>query len=458
MATKTARSRAQSPAYRCGECGWTTAKWVGRCGECQAWGTVEETAAAGVARTTAATTVARPALRIADVDATTASYQPTEVGELDRVLGGGLVPGAVILVAGEPGVGKSTLLLDVAARVARLGRTVLYVTGEESSAQVKLRAERIGALADTLYLTAESDLSQALGQVEKVDPALLIVDSVQTLSSPAVDGSAGGVTQVREVAASLINAAKTRGMTTLLVGHVTKDGSIAGPRLLEHLVDVVCQFEGERHSRLRLMRAVKNRYGPTDEVGCFDLTDTGIEGLADPSGLFVSRTKEPVAGTCITVTLEGRRPLLAEVQALLAESANAQPRRATSGLDGSRVSMLLAVLQRRASLQLHKDDSYVATVGGVKLSEPATDLSVALAIASAKTNQALPSRMIAFGEVGLAGEVRPVPGISRRIQEAERLGFTHAVVPESPNGPGRIPAGFTVKQISTLTEALELLF
>ncbi|RJU02151.1 DNA repair protein RadA [Arthrobacter frigidicola] len=460
MATKTAAARSgrgTTPTYRCAECGWTTAKWVGRCGECQAWGTVEETGQP-VARTTAAAVVTQVAQRIADVDATTAAFQATRIDELDRVLGGGLVPGAVILLAGEPGVGKSTLLLDVAARVARLGRDVLYVTGEESAAQVKLRAERIAAVADTLYLSAETDLGQALGQVEKIRPALLIVDSVQTLSSAAVDGSAGGVTQVREVAASLINAAKSTNMTTLLVGHVTKDGSIAGPRLLEHLVDVVCQFEGERHSRLRLLRAVKNRYGPTDEVGCFDLTDAGIEGLADPSGLFVSRTKDPVSGTCITVTLEGRRPLLAEVQALLAESANAQPRRATSGLDSARVAMLLAVLQQRASLSLSKDDSYVATVGGVKLSEPATDLAVALAVASAKTNQPLPARLIAFGEVGLAGEVRPVPGISRRIHEAERLGFTHAVVPASPNGPGPIPKGFTVREVSTLTEALALIF
>lgn len=458
MAAKTsATARSGSPGYRCTECGWTTAKWVGRCGECQAWGTVEETGQA-IAKTTAASTVITPAQRIADVDATTAAYQATRIDELDRVLGGGLVPGAVILLAGEPGVGKSTLLLDVAARVARLGKDVLYVTGEESSAQVKLRAERIGAVAETLFLSAENDLGQALGQVEAVNPALLIVDSVQTFSSSAVDGSAGGVTQVREVAASLINVAKLRGMTTLLVGHVTKDGSIAGPRLLEHLVDVVCQFEGDRHSRLRLLRAVKNRYGPTDEVGCFDLTETGIEGLSDPSGLFVSRTKEPVSGTCITVTLEGRRPLLAEVQALLAESSNAQPRRATSGLDSARVAMLLAVLQRRASMNLHKDDSYVATVGGVKLGEPATDLAVALAIASAKTNQPLPARMIAFGEVGLAGEVRPVPGIARRVQEAERLGFTHAVVPASPNGPGLVPRGFTIREVSTLTEALDLLF
>jgi DNA repair protein RadA/Sms len=322
---------------------------------------------------------------------------------------------------------------------------------------VKLRAERIDAVAHTLYLSAETDLGQALGQVEKLEPRLLVVDSVQTLSSADVEGSAGGVSQVREVAASIIAAAKQRNMTTLLVGHVTKDGSIAGPRLLEHLVDVVCQFEGERHSRLRLLRAVKNRYGATDDVGCFDLNETGILGLADPSGLFVSRTREPVSGTCITVTMEGRRPLLAEVQSLLAESANTQPRRATSGLESSRVAMLLAVLQQRAGCLLHKDDSYVATVGGVKLSEPAVDLAVALAIASAKARKALPQRLIAFGEVGLAGEVRPVPGINQRIQEAQRLGFTHAVVPASPNGPGPVPDGFSVREVGHLAEALELL-
>jgi DNA repair protein RadA/Sms len=455
MSTKTARTKA--PNFRCSECGWTTIKWVGRCGECQAWGSVEE-AGLAAARTTPAATVAKPAQRIGEVDATAAAFQATGVDELDRVLGGGMVPGAVILLAGEPGVGKSTLLLEVAARVATLGRDVLYVTGEESAAQVKLRAERIGAVAETLYLTAETDLGIALGHIEQVQPSLLVVDSVQTLSSSAVDGAAGGVTQVREVAASIINAAKTRNMTVVLVGHVTKDGSIAGPRMLEHLVDVVCQFEGERHSRLRLLRAVKNRYGPTDEVGCFDLTEDGIWGLADPSGLFVSRTKEPVSGTCITVTLEGRRPLLAEVQALLAETGNAQPRRATSGLDSARVAMLLAVLQSRASLSLAKDDCYVATVGGVKLGEPATDLATALAIASAKTRQPMPAQLIAFGEVGLAGEVRPVPGINRRILEAQRLGFTHALVPASPSGHGSVPDNFKVREVGTLAEALELMF
>lgn len=452
--TSTSRTKSsRSPGYRCGECGWTTAKWAGRCGECQAWGTVEE-AGAAIARTTAASSVAVPAQRISDVDASAAAYQPTGMDELDRVLGGGLVPGAVVLLAGEPGVGKSTLLLDVAARVAQSERDVLYVTGEESAAQVKLRAERIGATANRLYLTAESDLGTALGHVEQLRPKLLIVDSVQTLSSSAVDGAAGGVTQVREVAASLIAAAKKHHMTTLLVGHVTKDGSIAGPRLLEHLVDVVCQFDGERHSRLRLLRAIKNRYGPTDEVGCFDLTESGIVGLADPSGLFVNRTKHPVSGTCVTVTLEGRRPLVAEVQALLATSVNAQPRRTTSGVDSARVSMLLAVLQQRGGYSLHADDCYVATVGGMKLSEPAIDLALAVAVASAKRNVALPQKLIVFGEVGLAGEVRPVPGINQRILEAERLGFQYALVPGSPNGHGPVPRGFKIFEVSTLAEAL----
>lgn len=500
MSSKSTRT-AHKPAYRCGECGWTTAKWVGRCGECQAWGTVEETGTV-TARTTAVAKVAAPAQRIAEVDASSAAYLSTGVDELDRVLGGGLVPGAVILLAGEPGVGKSTLLLDVAARFAsrfesehhELARTagrgaaaaadqpgaatrtvpdapvrdtgagtgaeydVLYVTGEESAAQVKLRAERIGAIANSLFLAAETDLGTVLGHIEALKPKLLIVDSVQTMSSAAVEGGAGGVTQIREAAASLIAAAKTHNMATILVGHVTKDGSIAGPRLLEHLVDVVCQFDGERHSRLRLIRAIKNRYGPTDEIGCFDLTEDGIWSLSDPSGLFVSPTKDPVAGTCITVTMEGRRPLIAEVQALLAESSTSQPRRATSGLDTSRVAMLLAVLQQRAKQQLHKDDSYVATVGGVKLTEPAVDLAVALALASAKYDKPLMSRLVAFGEVGLAGEVRAVPGIVKRIIEAERQGFTHAIIPASPHGLDKVPAGFKVREVATLSEALQLLF
>ncbi|MGC5048856.1 DNA repair protein RadA [Micrococcus porci] len=457
MATKSSAKRA--PSYRCTECGWTTVKWVGRCGECQAWGTVEEAGGAATAGRTHASTVAQAAPRIGDVDATLAAFRTTGVRELDRVLGGGLVPGAVILLAGEPGIGKSTLLLDVAAQTARGAggggpRNVLYLTGEESAAQVRSRADRIGALADTLRLAAETDLGRALGQIEKTDPALVIVDSVQTLQSTEVEGVAGGVTQVREVAASLIRTAKEKGITTILVGHVTKDGSIAGPRLLEHLVDVVCQFEGDRHSRLRLVRAVKNRFGPTDEVGCFDLREDGIESLDDPSGLFLSGTQEPVEGTCVAVTLEGRRPLVAEVQALLTPSGGGSARRTVSGVDAARVNMLLAVLQRRARFALAQDDCYVATVGGVRLSEPASDLAVAVAIASAKLGAPVPQGMIAVGELGLAGEVRPVPGIGRRVREAARLGFTRALVPRSPEPLGDVPAGFSVAQVGTLSEAL----
>jgi DNA repair protein RadA/Sms len=406
-------------------------------------------APAGVTTARAAAIPARP---IAEVAADAALTWPSGVDELDRVLGGGVVSGAVVLLAGEPGVGKSTLLLDVASRAASTGRTVLYVTGEESAAQVRLRAERIGALRPRLLLAAETDLSTVLGHVEAVGPDLLIVDSVQTVASDAVDGTAGNVTQVREVAASLIRVAKARGMATLLVGHVTKDGGIAGPRVLEHLVDVVCQFEGDRHSRLRLLRAVKNRYGPTDEVGCFDLTETGIVGLADPSGLFLSRHAAPVAGTAVTVTLEGRRPLVAEVQALVARSALANPRRATSGLEASRVAMVLAVLDRRVGASLAGLDTYVATVGGVRLAEPCSDLAVALAVASAHADQPLRSGLVAIGEVGLAGELRPVSGVGRRLSEAARLGFTKAVVPQGCEGAA--PAGMAVLEVPDLLAAL----
>jgi DNA repair protein RadA/Sms len=456
-----ARSRAKGKSagrqaravFRCGECGWTAPRWVGRCGECQQWGTVGEVDAAptGITQARVAATPARP---IAEIECDAAAVWPTGVGELDRVLGGGMVSGAVVLLAGEPGVGKSTLLLDVASRAASSARTVLYVTGEESAAQVRMRAERIGALRPRLLLAAETDLATVLGHVEANSPDLLVVDSVQTIASDAVDGTAGNVTQVREVAASLIRVAKTRGMATVLVGHVTKDGSIAGPRVLEHLVDVVCQFEGDRHSRLRLVRATKNRYGPTDEVGCFDLTETGIVGLTDPSGLFLSRHAAPVPGTSVTVTLEGRRPLVAEVQALVAKSALSNPRRATSGLDSSRVSMVLAVLDRRLGVNLLGMDTYVATVGGVRLGEPSSDLAVALAVASAAADQPLRSGLVAIGEVGLAGEVRAVADVGRRLAEAARLGFTRAIVPAGTDRCA--PDGMAVVEAADLLTALEV--
>ena len=442
------------PSYKCSECGWAAIKWVGRCGECQAWGTVSEVGAVAV-RTTAAAVVERPALPIGDVDVRRAQARSTGVGEFDRVLGGGIVPGAVVLVAGEPGIGKSTLLLDVAARAAREGATVLYVSGEESAAQVRVRAERIEAMAKSLYLASETDLATVLGQIQQLSPDLVIVDSVQTISSGEVEGAAGNVSQVREVTGSLIAAAKSRGIAMLLVGHVTKDGSIAGPRVLEHLVDVVVQFEGDRHSRLRLVRAVKNRYGPTDEVGCFDLSDVGIVGLSDPSGLFLSNRTLVVPGTCVTVTLEGRRPLVTEVQSLVAPTQIPSPRRATSGLDSARVGMILAVLDRRAGVPLSKADTYLSTVGGVRLTEPAADLAVALAVASSVQDRALPQGTVAMGEVGLAGEIRPVTGIPRRLAEAARLGFRTAIVPTGVLGSGTMPEGLTVLEVGDIFSAVQ---
>jgi DNA repair protein RadA/Sms len=454
MASRSALSAARErPAFRCGECGWTTGKWVGRCGECQAWGTVLDVSAPPV-RTTAAGPVSAPARPIADVDVQAARARPTGVGELDRVLGGGLVPGGVVLLAGEPGVGKSTLLLDVAARSADHGR-VLYVTGEESAAQVRLRADRIGALRDDLYLAAETDLAAVLGHIDDIKPDLLVLDSVQSFASAEIDGSPGNVSQVREVAAALIKVAKDRGIATVLVGHVTKEGSIAGPRLLEHVVDVVLHFEGDRHSRLRMVRGIKNRFGPSDEVGCFDLADDGITGLTDPSGLFLSQRTEAVPGTCVTVTVEGKRPLVAEVQALLAPSTLATPRRTTSGLDSGRVAMVLAVLQRRFKVNVGTADVYAASVGGVRLTEPATDLAVALALAGGAQESALATGLVAIGEVGLAGEIRRVTGLQRRLAEAARLGFTHALVPPDP---GKVPPGIEAVEVSDLGRALRVAF
>lgn len=459
MSTSTASRTRNRPAYRCTECGWTTAKWVGRCGECQAWGTVTDEGPAATGPRTAPVSPARnPARPIAEIDVTAAQAAPTRVPELDRVLGGGLVPGAVVLLAGEPGVGKSTLLLDVAAAYAGgdgpAARTVLYVTGEESAGQVRLRAERVGALAPRLLLAAETDLATVLGHVEANEPDLLVVDSVQTIASAEVDGAPGGVSQVREVAAALIAVAKERQVPVLLVGHVTKDGTVAGPRTLEHLVDVVCQFEGDRHSRLRMVRAVKNRYGPTDEVGCFELNESGIVGLSDPSGLFLSHLGAGVPGTCVTVTLEGRRPLALEIQSLVAPSPLANPRRTTSGLETSRLAMILAVLHRHAGLRLADQDVYVSTIGGAKVTEPAADLATALAIVSARTGTPLPTGTVALGEVGLAGDIRPVTGLDRRVGEAARLGFVRAVVPAGTKVTA--PAGMRLLEARHIAEAVEL--
>lgn len=414
-----------SPAFRCTECGWTSIKWAGRCGECQTWGSVVEVADAPIGRVVAtAVAQSRVARSITEIGAESVAHWPSGIAEFDRVLGGGVVPGAAILLSGEPGVGKSTLLLEVASRAAASGQRVLYVSAEESVSQVRLRAERTGALQPSLFLAAETDLSTILGQIDQVEPSLVIVDSVQTVSSGLTDGLAGGPAQVREVASTLIRVSKDRNLPVLLVGHVTKDGSIAGPRLLEHLVDVVLQFEGDRQTSLRFVRAHKNRFGPTDEVGCFEMTGDGIAEVADPSGLFLSRARTPVSGTCVTIAVEGRRALPVEVQALIVATQSPQPRRVVNGVDSSRVAMLIAVLERRAGLKLSGSDVYVSTVGGIRLTEPGADLAIALAIASAYSDKAFPVTQIAVGEVSLAGEIRPVSQSQQRASEARRLGFS----------------------------------
>ncbi len=444
------------PTFRCSECGWETAKWVGRCGECQAWGSVTELAAPTTRA--AATAVSRPAVPIGQVSVEESAFRSSGVPELDRVLGGGLVPGAAILLAGEPGVGKSTLLLEVAAQTARYQRRTLYVTGEESASQVRLRADRTGGVHDELYLAAETDLGAILTHIDEVRPSLLVVDSIQTIGAADLEGVPGGVTQVKEVAAALIRVAKTRNITTVLVGHVTKDGSIAGPRVLEHVVDVVLAFEGDRNTRFRMVRAMKNRFGPIDEVGCFDLSHEGISAVTDPTGLFVENHQQQVPGTCVAVTMEGRRPLLAEVQALVTRTAAERPRRTTSGLDSSRVAMVLAVLQQHCGIRLHAHDVFVSTVGGARLSEPASDLAVAVALASATTGAPAPAGVAAIGEIGLAGELRRVRDLPQRVAEAARLGFRMALVPgrRGDRGPSSVE-GMELVEVGDIASALRAL-
>ena len=372
-----------------------------------------------------------PEVPISSIDPDRTRHFPTGVSELDRVLGGGVVPGSVCLLAGDPGVGKSTLLLEVAHQWAKAGRRALYISGEESTGQIRMRAERTESSHDEVYLAAESDVQTVLGHIEAVSPSLVIVDSVQTMHVGDTDGVVGGVTQVRAVTTALTATAKSRGIAMVLVGHVTKDGAIAGPRSLEHLVDVVLHFEGDSNTALRMVRGIKNRFGAADEVGCFLLQDNGIECVADPSGLFLDQRPEPVPGTAITVTLDGKRPLIGEVQSLLAKPANpGAPRRAAvSGIDQARVAMIIAVLEKRAMVPIGAMDIYLSTVGGMRLTDPSSDLAVAMAMASAFTTRALPATTVVIGEVGLAGDMRRVTGMDRRLAEAARLGFTTALVP-----------------------------
>ena len=465
-----------SVQYLCSECGWSGPKWVGRCPECGQWGTVEEF---HEARPSARSRTAEPGrtsrTKAGDAVASSAATAITEVRtdgvervatgfqEFDRVLGGGIIPGSVTLIAGEPGIGKSTLLLETAGNIARScsgsNGIVLYISGEESQAQVRLRATRINAVEPNLLLAATTDLATALGLIERYRPTLAIVDSAQTIISQDVEGISGGSTQVREVASALIDTAKTLDVPVLLVGHVTKDGSIAGPRTLEHLVDVVCQFEGDSTTALRLLRAVKNRFGPTDEVGCFDMSGEGIEEVRDPSGLFLSSNGDigstPVEGTCVTFTLDGHRSLPIEVQALVTDSVLPTPRRAVNGVDASRIAMLTAVLYRHGRLNLLGNDLYVSTIAGGIAKEPGCDLSIIAALVSAAKHAPIARTTCAIGEISLTGQVRPVPRLEYRLREAARLGFTTAVTPVLRKRFSR--AGLNIVHVDSLGDALAAL-
>jgi DNA repair protein RadA/Sms len=432
----------------CGECGATTGRWLGRCPGCGAFGTLVEELTGGDAGPTAA--AARPPRRLADVEVEEAARISTGVPELDRVLGGGLVPASLVLVGGEPGVGKSTLLLTALGAVAREGRRALLVTGEESVAQVKLRADRLGG-ADAVEIVAETRLESVCATLERERPDMCVIDSVQTLYSSELGSAPGSVAQVREAAARLLRVAKEFGVATILVGHVTKDGAVAGPRVLEHLVDCVLQFEGDRYHAHRILRAAKNRFGSTNELGVFEMTGAGLVGVPDPSELF-GRTHAGEAGAAVACTLEGTRPLLLEVQALVARTDLAMPRRVGTGVDPKRLAMIVAVLTRHAGVSLGGADVFVNVAGGVRIDEPGADLAVALAIASAARGAPVRDGVAAFGEIGLTGRLRPAAQTERRLQECRKLGLGLVVAPEGTpagDGPRLAPA-------TTLREALRL--
>ena len=438
--------------FRCTECGTAAPQWAGRCPGCEEWNTLVEE----VDRP-AAVPLGPPAerpIQIADVNTREWTSRSTGLSELDRVLGGGLVPGSVTLLGGEPGIGKSTLLLQMAAAQAEAGATVLYVSAEESRQQVRLRAERLGTLPSGLWLVSSTSVPELLGHVEEVGPDVLVVDSIQTVSDPALSSGAGSVSQVRESAQRLTQAAKARGMATVLVGHVTKDGGLAGPRVLEHLVDTVLSFEGDRHHSLRLLRAVKHRFGSTHDLGLFEMAESGLNPVPDASALFLADRRPNTPGSIVVPTIEGFRPLLVEIQALLVPSTLPTPRRSGQGLDSGRMALLLAVLERHARLaSLAKTDVHALAVGGVKVMEPGADLALALAIVSASEEFPLAADLVACGEVGLGGEIRQVAQIERRLAEAGRLGFRRAIIPASAPEP---PAGIEGLRAFTVEEAIAL--
>jgi len=417
--------------YVCQACGGSSPKWQGQCPACDAWNTLEESLAETANHRFQGLAKSIPRQRLVSIEAQDSPRLPTGIVELDRVLGGGLVAGGVVLLGGDPGIGKSTLLLQALAELSMQGVDVLYSSGEESAAQIALRAQRISLNAPQLEILAEIQLEKLLLSVEAAQPQVLVVDSIQTLYSEAFTSAPGSVAQVRECAAQLTRLAKSSGICILLVGHVTKDGHLAGPRVLEHIVDTVLYFEGDTHSSFRLVRSIKNRFGAVNELGVFAMTEKGLKGVNNPSALFLSQHPQTVPGSCVLVTQEGTRPLLVEIQALVDTAHIPNPRRLAVGLEQARLAMLLAVLHRHAGIACFDQDVFLNAVGGVKITEPAADLAVLLAITSSIRNRALPKHLVVFGEVGLAGEIRPCPRGQERLKEAAKLGFKIAIIPKA---------------------------
>ena len=459
----------EKTSYVCNECGASSPRWLGKCPGCGAWNTLVESApepaGGGKNRLGSAFTALAPAAAVqalSAIEAVDVARSPTGQGELDRVLGGGIVEGGVVLIGGDPGIGKSTLLLQAldslqrSAPAAERGGT-LYVTGEESGAQVALRARRLGITGSQVAVLAEIQLEKIIATLAEQKPAVAVIDSIQTVYSDQLTSAPGSVAQVRECAAHLTRWAKSSGCAIVLVGHVTKDGQLAGPRVLEHMVDTVLYFEGDTHSSYRLIRAIKNRFGAVNEIGVFAMTEKGLKGVSNPSAIFLSQHSQPVPGSCVLVTLEGTRPMLVEIQALV-DTGGVSPRRLSVGLERDRLAMLLAVLHQHAGVATGDQDVFVNAVGGVRISEPAADLAVLLAITSSLRGKALPKGFIAFGEVGLAGEVRPAPRGQERLREATKLGFTVAVVPRAnaPKKNDKAFEGLTIHPVDRIEEALEV--
>lgn len=443
-------AKAKGSVFFCGECGYESTKWLGKCPACGSWNTMLEQKKISSIPSINNLTYAH-AIPLADVTTTASGRVSSGIGELDRVLGGGIVPGSVTLLGGDPGIGKSTLLMQTAAELTKQG-TVLYVTGEESASQLKLRAERLGVGGDMLIL-AENDLSAIESEVDRIKPAYVMIDSIQTMYSADCSGSNGSISQIREATSLITRMAKRTGAATFIVGHVTKDGAIAGPRILEHMVDTVLYFEGDRQDSFRLLRSVKNRFGSTDEIGVFEMRSTGMAEISDPSTLFITGTDLP--GCAVTCAMEGTRPMMVEVQALLSTSPFSNPRRMAAGLDNNRLVLLLAVLEKKAGLRFYDKDVYTNVVGGIRLDERACDLAVAMCIAGAGADIALPPRTAILGELSLTGEVRPVNRLDKRIQECARLGFSHIVVPNSDTLPK--VDGLNYTRVKNIREALCIL-